>query len=91
MTNEGQVPHHMSILELKEGTTAEQADRSFHEATIPELFEEEIGQSSNAAPGEDAVINAELEPGLYLMACFVHELDGVPHAFKGMRTAFEVS
>lgn len=91
MTNEGEVPHHMGILKLKEGTTAEQADRSFQDATIPELIEEEVGQSSNAAPGEEAVINAELEPGLYLMACFVDEPDGVPHAFKGMRTVFEVS
>ncbi|MBW3549016.1 MAG: cupredoxin domain-containing protein [Actinobacteria bacterium] len=91
MTNEGQVPHHMAILKLKEGTTAEQADRSFQDATVPELVEKEVGQSSNAAPGEDAVINAELEPGPYLMFCFVDEPDGVPHAFKGMRTVFEVS
>lgn len=91
MTNQGEVPHHMSILKLKEGTTAEQADRSFQDATIPQLIEAEIGQSSNAAPGEDAVINAELEPGVYLMACFVDEPGGVPHAFKGMRTVFEVS
>ncbi len=91
MTNEGEVPHHMSILKLKEGTTAEQVDRSFQDATIPQLIEKEIGQSSNAAPGEDAVINAELEPGLYLMACFVDEPGGVPHAFRGMRTVFEVS
>ena len=91
MKNEGEVPHHMSILKLKEGTTAEQVDRSFQDATIRQLLEGEVRQSSNAAPGEDAVINAELEPGLYLMACFVDEPDGVPHALKGMRTVFEAS
>jgi hypothetical protein len=91
MTNEGDAPHHMSILKLKEGTTAEQAERAFQDATIPELIEGEVGQSSDAAPGEEAVVNAELTPGLYLMACFVDEPDGVPHAFKGMRTVFEVS
>ncbi len=91
MTNEGDLPHHMSILRFKEGTAAEQAEQAFEDATIPQLVEEEVGQSSDAAPGEDAVVNAELEPGLYFMGCFVDEPDGVPHAFKGMRTVFEVS
>jgi uncharacterized cupredoxin-like copper-binding protein len=91
MTNEGESAHHMSILKLKEGTTAEQAERSFQDASIPELIEGVVGQSSDAAPGEEGVVNAELAPGMYLMACFVDEPDGVPHAFKGMRTVFEVS
>ncbi|MBW3576017.1 MAG: hypothetical protein KY450_14490 [Actinobacteria bacterium] len=91
MTNEGEVPHHMSILKFKEGTTAEQAEQAFEDGSVPQLVEEEIGQSSDAAPGEDAVVNAELEPGVYGMGCFVDEPDGVPHFFKGMRVVFEVS
>ncbi len=91
MTNEGQAPHHMSILKFKEGTTAEQAEAAFEDGSVPALVEDEVGQSSDAAPGEEAVVNTELEPGLYGMACFVDEPDGVPHFFKGMRTVFEVS
>lgn len=44
-----------------------------------------------AQPGEEAVLNAELTPGVYGMACFVDEPDGIEHFFKGMRTVFEVS
>lgn len=91
MTNEGEVPHHMSILKFKEGTTAEQAEAAFEDGSVPALIESEVGQSSDAAPGEEAVLNAELEPGLYGMGCFVDEPDGVPHFFKGMRTVFEVT
>jgi hypothetical protein len=91
MTNEGEAPHHMSILKFKEGTTVEQAEAAFEDGSVPALIEEEVGQSSDAASGEDAVVNAELTPGLYGMGCFVDEPDGVPHFFKGMRTVFEVS
>ncbi|HEV2068899.1 MAG TPA: hypothetical protein VGR26_03805 [Acidimicrobiales bacterium] len=91
MTNEGEAPHHMSILKFKEGTTVEQAEAAFEDGSLPALIEKEVGQSSDAAPGEEAVVNAELEPGLYGMGCFVEEPDGVPHFFKGMRTVFEVS
>lgn len=91
MTNEGEAPHHMSILKFKEGTTVEQAEAAFEDGSVPALIEEEVGQSSDAGPGEDAVVNAELTPGLYGMGCFVDEPDGVPHFFKGMRTVFEVS
>jgi hypothetical protein len=91
MTNEGDAPHHMSILKFKEGTTAEQAEAAFQDGSVPALIEDEVGQSSDAASGEEAVVNAELTPGLYGMGCFVDEPDGVPHFFKGMRTVFEVS
>lgn len=91
MTNEGDVPHHMSILKFKEGTTPEQAEAAFEDGSVPALIEDEVGQSSDAAAGEEAVVNAELTPGLYGMGCFVDEPDGVPHFFKGMRTVFQVS
>lgn len=91
MTNEGEVPHNMSILKFKEGTTKEVAEAAFEDGSVPALIEEEVGESSDAATGEQAVINAELTPGLYGMACFIDEPDGVPHFFKGMRTVFEVS
>lgn len=91
MTNEGEAPHHMSILKFKEGTTAEEAEAAFEDGSVPALVEEEVGQSSDAAAGEEAVVNAELEPGLYGIGCFVDEPDGVPHFFKGMRIVFEAS
>jgi hypothetical protein len=53
--------------------------------------EDELGTSSTADPGEEAVLNADLEPGVYGIACFIEsEEDGVPHFFKGMAEAFSV-
>lgn len=91
MTNEGDTPHEMGLVKFKEGTTVQQAEQSLEDGTVFELVDEELGESSVAQPGEEAVLNAELSPGVYGMACFVDEPDGVEHFFKGMRTVFEVS
>lgn len=91
LRNEGDEPHHMSIVRFKDGTTLEEAQKAVAGGLsgIQPLMDEEVGQSSDAAAGETAVVNADLKPGLYGMACFVETEDEV-HFKKGMRVAFEV-
>ena len=92
MTNQGEQPHHMSIVRFKEGVTQEQVRKTIADGEdVQQHFEEEIGQSTDAAPGETAVVNAELRPGLHGMACFVTGEEGVPHFFEGMFHLFEVA
>lgn len=92
MTNEGQDPHHMSLVRFKDDVTAEQVRETIEAGEdVQTHFDAELGESTDAAPGETAVLNAELEPGLYGVACFVAGEDDVPHFFKGMYALFEVS
>ncbi|HWH31588.1 MAG TPA: hypothetical protein VNU01_02845 [Egibacteraceae bacterium] len=92
MTNEGEQPHHMSIVRFKADVTEEQVRATIDAGEdVQQHFESEVGESTDAAPGETAVVNAELEPGLYGMACFVEGEDGVPHFFQGMYALFQVS
>jgi uncharacterized cupredoxin-like copper-binding protein len=93
MTNDGEEHHHLSIVRFVDGTTREQAEAAVEDGTIQDLVDEdaEDHQSSEAAPGEEAVLNLDLEPGLYGIACFVSAPDGAPHFFKGMFSVLEVS
>lgn len=91
LRNEDTEAHHLDLVRFKDGTTVEDVEAAFQDGNIDELFDEQLGTSSDAAPGETAVLNAELSPGLYGMACFVENADGVSHYFDGMRSAFEVS
>lgn len=93
MENQGAEPHHMEVAKFKEGTTKQQAEQAVDEGleAVEKLLEDfNVGTSSTAPPGGTAVLNADLAPGLYGMACFV-ETDGQPHIFKGMLVIFEVS
>lgn len=91
MTNEGDEPHFMYVVKLKEGATVEQAMAAEQAGENPDAFvEEEIGDSATAAPGMTAVINADLTPGTYAMLCFVSTPDGQPHVALGMAQEFTV-
>lgn len=54
---------------------------------------EEVGFLGFAEPGAEgtAVLDAPLDPGRYVMVCFVSGDDGVPHVAKGMLHEFEVN
>lgn len=91
MTNEGEEPHFMYIVKLKEGATVDEALAAEQAGEDPEQFiEEEIGNSTTAPPGMTAVINADLDPGTYAMLCFVSTPEGEPHVALGMAQEFTV-
>ncbi|HUF32386.1 MAG TPA: hypothetical protein VMN58_04160 [Acidimicrobiales bacterium] len=98
LTNDGEEDHHIDIVRFKEGTTKEEAEAAAEEgpSALFGLIEEDTDfggptTSTDAGPGEQAVLNLDLEPGLYGIACFVSAADGQPHFFKGMFTIVEVS
>ena len=91
MTNEGEEPHFMVIVKMKEGATVAEALEAEAAGEDPEAFiEEDIGESTTAPPGMTAVVNADLTPGTYGMLCFVSTADGTPHAALGMAQEFVV-
>ncbi len=92
MTNEGEEPHFMFVVKLKEGATLAEALEAEAAGEDPEAFlEEEVGDSTTAAPGMTAVLNADLTPGTYGIMCFISAEDGTPHAALGMAQEFTVS
>lgn len=91
MVNEGEEPHFMVVVKMKEGATIEEALAADQAGEDPEAFlEREVGESTTAPPGETAVINADLDPGTYAMLCFVSTPDGEPHVALGMAEEFTV-
>lgn len=91
MTNEGEEPHFMVIVKMKDGATVAEALAAEQAGEDPEAFvEEEVGDSITAPPGMTAVINADLTPGTYGMLCFVSTADGTPHVALGMAQEFTV-
>lgn len=53
---------------------------------------QDIGGTLPFAPGTkaDVAFTGSLEPGRYIMVCFMPDKDGTPHALKGMVTDFTV-
>jgi hypothetical protein len=93
MENIGEEPHHMDIVRLRDGTTAadlEAAAETGLEA-VDALIIGEVGSTAEAAPGASAVVNVDLETGVYGVGCFVRSPDGSLHFEQGMRTVFTVS
>ncbi|HUR17497.1 MAG TPA: hypothetical protein VMZ51_00995 [Acidimicrobiales bacterium] len=86
MENAGGEEHSMVVAKLKPGASAQQA----FIAEPGEGIESDLGTSSTAAPGGKAVLNADLTPGTFAMACFISAPDGQPHAVKGMVAEFKV-
>jgi hypothetical protein len=87
VTNTGQYPHEIVIVQLPEGITIEDvfADES--------LFEEiQFFGFAFAMPGDTAsLVMVDMEPGTYTLVCFVDEPEGVPHVARGMIAEFEIT
>ena len=81
LTNNGAQTHFLAIVKLAEGATLDEALQSDDDSLI-----EGFWSSGLAAPGgaDEEVVNVELESGTYGLACFIPDVDGEPHAVKGM-------
>jgi len=87
VTNTGEYPHEMVVLQLPEGITVEDvfADES--------LFAQvQFFGFTYADPGADAfpLVMLDMEPGIYTIVCFVDVPEGIPHVMRGMILEFEV-
>jgi hypothetical protein len=87
LTNEGEEPHFMYVARLADGVTLEEAAEAEGEGgTIAAEADSDV-----APPGEQAVLTVDLEPGDYVMLCFVTSPDGESHDELGMTVPFTVS
>ncbi len=90
IANVGKQPHHFLLQQIPADLDIEAALQSDED---PESVQ--IGGTPPWDPGEtfDIVFTAELEPGRYVMMCFMPDTDDpeeTPHAYKGMWKDFTI-
>lgn len=91
MVNDGQEPHHAQIVRLNDGVTLEQFQTTLQQdemAAFPLVSF--VGGPGLVDPGLQSQVTLKLNPGQYLLLCFITSHDGLPHLAKGMIQPFEV-
>jgi uncharacterized cupredoxin-like copper-binding protein len=87
LKNTGTTLHHAQLLRLKEGKTLAdlQAGMKNMKPTDPmPPWIEEAGGVNVPEPGAETSATLMIEPGNYVLLCFVDTPDKVPHVMKGM-------
>jgi hypothetical protein len=87
MMNQGKEPHQAGLIKLSDGKTFEDftaALKAMQPNTPPPAWITFVGGPNAAPPGGTAEATQVLEPGNYVLICFIPAADGVPHAMKGM-------
>lgn len=93
--NKGTQPHHMAVVTLAQGKTAQEALGVLSGQTQPPAgpppFTGFPGFVATFAPGAEGTRTLELEAGKkYLFVCFIPDVDGVPHLAKGMQAELQL-
>ena len=83
--NVGQEPHHVQLARLNEGVTAEQFQAALQEGPNGALALVTLaGGPGVVDPMGSSAVTLYLEPGQYLLLCFVPDAHGMPHLAHGM-------
>jgi hypothetical protein len=92
MTNHGQEPHHGQLLRLENGVTSEAfADALGREGEAALRLTTPVGGPAMIDAHRTDEVTLDLQPGTYVLACFVPSPDGTPHVAKGMLKRLEVT
>ena len=87
LQNVGREIHHLWIVKLEAGKTPEQftaAMKTWGSALRMPPWAVDVGGPNSAASGEKAEGTMTLEPGTYMLVCWVPSPDGMLHVMKGM-------
>jgi len=82
-SDEGPEPHHITVVRLAEGQSADEVLAAMAEHRIADGATA-LGGPNTPGPGGVSEATLYLEPGRYLLLCAIPSPDGVPHAAKGM-------
>lgn len=83
LMNDGPDWHHVALLRMEEGHTMDELQEAIAAGEEPEWMHAMGGPNAPGAGGT-AETTLNLEPGTYVMVCFIPSADGVPHLAKGM-------
>ena len=86
LVNGGKEPHHMFVVKLNEGKTAQDLMTAMQapNATAMPSWAVETGGPNAAEPGRTVAATVAMEAGNYVIFCVIPGPDGVPHVAKGM-------
>jgi hypothetical protein len=87
--NKGPAIHHMQLLKLSGGKTVDDLRAALANPGPPPSWMKQVGGPNAPAPGLESNATMMLEPGNYVLICFV-DLGGPPHFMKGMVRALRV-
>ena len=92
MVNDGKQLHHVAIIRLLNGRTANDFMESMKKPGPPPAWTVSVGGPNAVAPGQTTDATLTLEPGNYVLVCFVPSPgDPTPHVMKGMISPLTVT
>src|SRR2546426_6097743 len=88
LVNQGKELHHASLVRLRDGKTVADFQTALAAAmkshAPPPSWMTFAGGPNAVTLGDTGVATQLLEPGSYVLVCWIPSLDGVPHVMKGM-------
>ena len=88
LVNQGKELHHASLVRLGEGKSAADFQAGLAAAMTshapPPSWVTFAGGPNTVTPGDSGTATQTLEPGSYLVVCWIPTADGTPHIMKGM-------
>jgi uncharacterized cupredoxin-like copper-binding protein len=84
LVNRGPSIHHVQLVKLNEGKTADDFMAALKAGGPPPKWATMAGGPNPPEIGDTSSTMVSLEPGNYVMLCFVPGPDGIPHVAKGM-------
>ena len=91
LLNRGRDVHQIQFLALPSGKNVTDVERALasRSPSLPNWLRRHGGVNS-VAPGNEASVSIQLEPGDYLLLCGIPDVAGRPHAMRGMVRALRV-
>ncbi|MBX3346287.1 MAG: hypothetical protein KF806_13235, partial [Nitrospira sp.] len=91
LINRGRDVHQIQFLALPSGKTLTDVERvlASRSPSLPNWLRRHGGVNS-VAPGNEASVEIQVEPGDYLLLCGIPDVAGRPHAMRGMVRALRV-
>jgi hypothetical protein len=91
LVNRGRDVHHLVIARLTDSLDAQQAFQLIVENKPAPSEVHDVGGPNATAPGDSSVAWVLLEPGRYMLSCWITAPDGRLHIMKGMFAQIEVA
>ena len=92
LVNDGKEMHHLQLIKLDKGKTMADLAAELKKNGPPPAWMTEVGGPNPAIPGATVEATLALEPGSYVMVCFVPSPGSpTPHVMKGMMSEFTVT
>jgi uncharacterized cupredoxin-like copper-binding protein len=92
LVNDGKQLHHVTVMRLEKGTTFAEFAKALKANKLDPTSLTAMGGPNAALPGTTIDATLTLEPGNYVLACFIPSPgEETPHAMKGMYKSLVVS